>query len=328
MKIICYIAVALLTIGAIVGLSTIWAQPATAQESTPTPTYIAPYVVVTVQPGGSEPDCLELATTATPDPNLCTWSSYDTHTNAWAHASVAACIYNTTTFVFLGQAWFNSRCLSSSADASLVRSPIMLYSDSVNVICSDSGGIAAVSGSTNFYPDGVDHPNLYVVGGDSSPCSDQYCSGGGGPQAGYAYAELSLASCAPTPTPTPTPTSTPQPTPTTDPYISAQSVGCIDIGFIYPMATRLTETNEQIDSVGAGIDAEIFSDVTISSDPVSMAKGFMITMSDITWLQILFGFFIVACMIILALMAIRFIVAMWGLVERIISLIKLIPFIG
>ena len=321
MKTICYIAVSLLIVSVLISLSTIWATPVMAQGDTPTPTYIAPYVVVTVQPGGSNPDCLELATTATPDPNICTWSSYDTHTNAWAHASVAACIYVTTTFSYQGRAWFTSRCLSSNADTSLDRYPITLESDVVNVICSDTGGgIATTSGSAAFHPDSAINPNLYVIEGNASPCNDQYCGGGGGPKAGYAYAELSLGSCAPTPTPTVTPT----PTPTGQ--ASAQS-DCIDISYIYPLATRLTQTNQQIDTIDVGINDEIFSDITISSDPISMAKGFIIMMSDIAWLKILFGFFIVAIMIILALMAARSIIAMWGIVDRLISLIKLIPFL-
>lgn len=319
MKTISYIAVSLLIVSVLISLSTIWATPVMAQEGTPIPTYIAPYVVVTVQPGGSNPNCLTLATTATPDPNICTWSSYHTNTGDWAHASVAACVYVTTTFSYLGQGWFNSRCLSASADTSLKRYPITLDSDMVNVICSNTGGgMATTSGSAAFYPDSAVHPDLYVIEGKASSCSDQYCGGGGGPKAGYAYAELSLAACAPTPTPTVTPTPTSQ--------ASAQS-DCIDISYIYPLATRLTQTNEQIDTIDVGINDEIFNDITISSDPISMAKGFIIMMSDITWLKILFGFFIVAAMIILALMAARSIVAMWGLVDRLISLIKLIPFL-
>lgn len=96
-----------------------------------------------------------------------------------------------------------------------------------------------------------------------------------------------------------------------------------------PAACALEDTRNGIDSISTSISTTTLPiSVTMSSNPVAVAKGLIYSLASITWLQILFGWFLVAFMSILVIMAVRFVASMWGIVDRIIALIKTIPFIG
>lgn len=61
--------------------------------------------------------------------------------------------------------------------------------------------------------------------------------------------------------------------------------------------------------------------------PFPFMRGAMILFADFEWLGILGVWFIIAAIDIAAITVIRFVISMWGIVQRIIDLIKLIPFI-
>lgn len=61
--------------------------------------------------------------------------------------------------------------------------------------------------------------------------------------------------------------------------------------------------------------------------PFPFMRGAMIMFADFEWLGIIGVWFVIAAIDIAAITAIRFVVSMWGVVQRIIDLIKLIPFV-
>jgi len=61
--------------------------------------------------------------------------------------------------------------------------------------------------------------------------------------------------------------------------------------------------------------------------PFPFMRGMMIIFADFEWLGIIGVWLIIAAIDIAAITAIRFVVSMWGIVQRVIDLIKLIPFI-
>jgi hypothetical protein len=61
--------------------------------------------------------------------------------------------------------------------------------------------------------------------------------------------------------------------------------------------------------------------------PFPFARGAMIMFADFEWLGIIGVWLVIAAIDIAAITAIRFVVSMWGIVQRVIDLIKLIPFI-
>jgi len=149
-----------------------------------------------------------------------------------------------------------------------------------------------------------------------------------------------VPSTTPTPTltatPTRTPTATPTRTPTIDPtriifptvaFEQAGAQFCNNTEFADPLRSTLLNVIEGIDSVNTAITVTMPSSVTITSNPFSMARGMAVLLSDVTWLQIIFDFFLFAAGLIIVLMAIRFIVSMWGVVQRVIEIIKAIPFV-
>ena len=64
-----------------------------------------------------------------------------------------------------------------------------------------------------------------------------------------------------------------------------------------------------------------------SYSPFALARGIVVAMGDVPWVGAVFVWFIIALFIIVALMIARFVVSVWGIVQRIIQLIKLIPFV-
>ena len=61
--------------------------------------------------------------------------------------------------------------------------------------------------------------------------------------------------------------------------------------------------------------------------PFPFMRGMMIIFADFEWLGIIGVWLIIAAIDITAITAIRFVVSMWGVVQRVIDLIKLIPFV-
>ncbi len=152
----------------------------------------------------------------------------------------------------------------------------------------------------------------------------------------------------PTPTPTPTglPTSTPPPTPTPGasptPWTTPTSVPtpCADCYNFSPFALNLgdiqgaidvvTSTSQNVDLIVNTIDTR--TDVNVLKirgwSPFAFARAILMILEDFEWLSILFWWFVSAFCVIMAVTAIRLLVSLWGVIERVISLIKLIPFIG
>ena len=64
-----------------------------------------------------------------------------------------------------------------------------------------------------------------------------------------------------------------------------------------------------------------------SYSPFALARGVVVAMGDVPWVTAVFVWFIIALFIIMALMIARFVISVWGIVQRIIQLIKLIPFV-
>lgn len=155
-----------------------------------------------------------------------------------------------------------------------------------------------------------------------------------------------------TPTRTPTPTKTiiptlPRPASPTALSMSAQDVtpsSPFNIGYLVatiiagvnPMVTPIQGVNDAIATIRPmATRGSVPSSFTVSTqDPITLAKGFMIVVTDISWVDTLLAFFLLAFAVILVVEAIKFVVAAWGIVERIIELInvvlhaiKLIPFL-
>jgi len=61
--------------------------------------------------------------------------------------------------------------------------------------------------------------------------------------------------------------------------------------------------------------------------PFPFVRGAMILFADFEWIGIIGVWLIIAAIDIAVITAIRFVVSMWGIIQRIIQLIKLIPFL-
>jgi hypothetical protein len=84
--------------------------------------------------------------------------------------------------------------------------------------------------------------------------------------------------------------------------------------------TSIDTVNDQID-----VSATLPVSVTMDTNPVALARGLIYVMGDITWLALLGAWFLAAVLIIITLVAVRFIVAFWGVIKRFIDVIELIP---
>jgi len=124
---------------------------------------------------------------------------------------------------------------------------------------------------------------------------------------------------APTPFPTPTVAATSVPSPF--------SID-LDLSSISPTFALISTTLGYMDAITSSVSITTTLPVSLTiseSNPLSLARGFAFILSDVTWLQILFGWFTTALLIIIFITMARLVVSIWGIVERIISLIKLIP---
>ncbi len=140
------------------------------------------------------------------------------------------------------------------------------------------------------------------------------------------------ATSAVTRTPLPTPTDTPEPLSFT---ISQMGVASDTIGAPFnpkdwkTILDTFTGVGTYADQAKTDIDVRATSSPLEidQTDPISMARGFAVVMSDFEWVGILFGWFTFAFILIIAVEGIRLIVSLWGVIQRIIDLIKLIPFV-
>lgn len=163
----------------------------------------------------------------------------------------------------------------------------------------------------------------------------------GNPPAVLAQATATYTATA-TRTPYPFPTATPGATLTPRPTMSYGDVAprvMMDPWFIDPSQRIKSELQGAINSVsdiGKSIDlAEASIDIRTNNypliirghSPIPFMRGALVLFADFEWLGILGVWFIIAFIVIAAIAATRTIIAFWGVVERIINLIKLIPFI-
>jgi hypothetical protein len=122
---------------------------------------------------------------------------------------------------------------------------------------------------------------------------------------------------------------TPFPTPTIAAPTGSSSFAInLDLSSISPTFALISTALGYMDAItnDVNLTTTLPISLTISeSNPLSLARGFAFILSDVTWLQILFGWFTTAFLIVLFVTMARLVVSIWGIVERIISLIKLIP---
>jgi len=154
------------------------------------------------------------------------------------------------------------------------------------------------------------------------------------------------------PTPTPTPTWTPRPTRTPTPTSALTPTPFpTPTGTPVPISDKISQINPSalptdwsgdwtgvIDTFGgigdyadltsASVDLRTNSPLELDmTDPLSMARGIVIVMADFDWFAMLFGWFSFAFVLIIAIEGIRLVVSLWGIIKRVIDLIKLIPFV-
>lgn len=138
-----------------------------------------------------------------------------------------------------------------------------------------------------------------------------------------------VASWTPYPTPTPTGESLPnvfiQAIPIVDPgaVLSRELQSAVSaIDDVYSTTSRV---GLLVDGTLTPEDREIFA---IGYSPVGFARAAWIMFSDFTWLMTIAAFFSLAILIIFMVLLVRFIVSFWGVIEKVIDLLKLIPFVG
>jgi len=148
----------------------------------------------------------------------------------------------------------------------------------------------------------------------------------------YNFTDTTVAD---TPTPTPTPWTTPTaiPTPEGLGYQGRGQLGALSLPSLDDFQGAIdviSDTTDNVDLIVNTIDTRL--DVNVLKvrgySPFAFARAILILLDDFQWLGILFWWFIAAFCVIMSVTAIRLVVSLWGIIDRIISLIKLIPFIG
>ena len=145
----------------------------------------------------------------------------------------------------------------------------------------------------------------------------------------------------PTRTPTPTPTKTFTPGPTHTPFatptyratLNSSSSMSIDPGEgSSSLGTLLqlgTQTKTQMDSINLMFTNTI-DDTALrihAYSPLPLLRGAAIVFADFDWLVKIIGWFIFAAIVIILVSVVRFFISMWGIIQRLLELIKAIPFI-
>lgn len=139
----------------------------------------------------------------------------------------------------------------------------------------------------------------------------------------------------PTKTFTPGPTYTPFATPTYRATLDRSSSAMMDDGGgggSSSLGTLLqlgTQTKTQMDSINLMFSKTI-DDTALrihSYSPLPLLRGAAIVFADFDWLVKIIGWFIFAAIVIILVSAVRFFISMWGIIQRLLELIKAIPFI-
>jgi len=130
-----------------------------------------------------------------------------------------------------------------------------------------------------------------------------------------------------------TPTATPMPTPTARPDVSPASV--IDPGSTIGISTFTTilnwgtSTKTQMDSVNLMLTTS-FDDTALrihAYSPLPYLRGAAILFGEFDWLVKIIGWFLFAAIVIVLVSVVRFIISAWGIIERLLDVIKAIPFV-
>jgi hypothetical protein len=145
-----------------------------------------------------------------------------------------------------------------------------------------------------------------------------------------------------TPTATPFPTVTPGPTPTPRPTVAAtQSVAeivsemsstnsFIDpiIPVIQSIINKGAEVTDFIEEIELAVNLKLgnYALKIHGYSPFQFFRGALILFEDFEWMGILAGWFATAIIVIVVVTTVRLLVALWGVVERLMSVIKTIPF--
>lgn len=138
------------------------------------------------------------------------------------------------------------------------------------------------------------------------------------------------------PTVTPTPTRTPGPT-ATAPAATPTLIPTAGAG-IMAIKNPLKEIQDAIDAFSS-VDSNITRVITTTDirtnpdvivvggwSPFVFFRGAIILLEEFEWLAILAGWFVIAILIIIAVTGLRFLISFWGIIERILQLLDLIPF--
>lgn len=155
-------------------------------------------------------------------------------------------------------------------------------------------------------------------------------------QATATYTATATRTPYPFPTVTPGATLTPRATADYRPTAAFMFGNMADLDPSARIRQELQGAVDAISDVGTSIDlAEASIDIRTNNypliirghSPIPFMRGALVLFADFEWLGILGVWFIIAFIVIAAVTAIRTIIAFWGVVERIINLIKLIPFV-
>jgi len=90
-----------------------------------------------------------------------------------------------------------------------------------------------------------------------------------------------------------------------------------------------TQTKTQMDSINLMFTNTI-DDTALrihAYSPLPLLRGAAIVFADFDWLVKIIGWFIFAAIVIILVSVVRFFISMWGIIQRLLELIKAIPFI-
>lgn len=155
-------------------------------------------------------------------------------------------------------------------------------------------------------------------------------------QATATYTPTATNTPFPFPTATPGATPTPRATPNLAPTQAFIFGAMADIDPSARIRQELQGAVNAVSDIGSSVDlAEASIDIRTNNyplmirghSPIPFMRGALVLFADFEWLAILGVWFIIAFIVLAAVAAIRTIIAFWGVVERIISIIKLIPFV-
>jgi hypothetical protein len=126
----------------------------------------------------------------------------------------------------------------------------------------------------------------------------------------------------PVPTPVPNPFGIP-----TRPTRVPLQIPTIAPTVVQPVLDSIATIQAQAESISStvGLSYTLPTTLTLSGgNPFAMARGFAYMMGEVDWLQNLFVFFSAYLTVTIAVTMIRLIVSVWGVVRRLIEVIRLI----